>query len=341
MDQPAQQPEARPHRAALIEVVERDAQGRLSGRVFDVTGWPLHIGRALDNHLVLDDPWVAPQHVRIEPDADGKLSLRVLDTRNGVLHEGVLLSRGETLRLSDSGASLQVGATRLRLRLPGETLAAEKPLPGVVPGQRLHLAGIASILLLLVVAGHWIDLDPGADLSAWLPVLLGVPLVLVGWCGLWALISKLFQHRFDFGGHLRIALPWVLALSLVEQLLPPLAALLGAPWLWHLSAPVQAVLAALLLRAHLTHVLPLQQRMVTAGVMSLLVVGGALSMALSYRTSDRLRPAPYMSTLPMPALRLAGTVPTQVLVQDIGSLAEALAQRVKRAKQEDSEAEED
>jgi hypothetical protein len=48
-----------------------------------------------------------------------------------------------------------------------------------------------------------------------------------------------------------------------------------------------------------------------------------------------------MSTLPMPALRLAGTVPTQVLVQDIGSLAEALAQRVKRAKQEDSEAEED
>lgn len=306
-----------------------------------MAGWPLRIGRALDNHLVLDDPWVAPHHARIELDGDGKLTLQVLDTRNGVLHDGALLARGEALKLGDSGATLQFGATRLRLRLPGEVLAAEKPLPGLVPGQRLQLAGIALLLLLMVVAGHWIDLDPGADFSAWVPVLVGVPLVLVGWCGAWALISKLFQHRFDFGGHLRIALPWLLGLSLADQLLAPLAAMLGAPWLWHLSGPLQAVLGALLLRAHLAHVLPLHQRMVTAGVVSLLLVGGGLSMALTYRSTDRLRPAPYMSTLPLPALRLAGTVPTQALVQDIGPLAEALAERVKRAKQDDSEADAD
>ena len=94
-------------------------------------------------------------------------------------------------------------------------------------------------------------------------MLVGVPLVLVGWCGVWALISKLFQHRFDFGGHLRIALPWLLGIVLVDQLLPPLAAMLGAPWLWQLAEPVEALLAALLLRAHLAHVLPLHQRMVT------------------------------------------------------------------------------
>ena len=341
MDEPAQPQQAQPRRAALIEVVERDGHGRLSSRVFDVAGWPLHIGRALDNHLVLDDPWVAPHHARIEPDADGKLNLKVLDTRNGVLHEGMLLARGEGVRLSDNGSTLQFGATRLRVRFPGETLAPEKPLPGLVPGQRLQLGGIAVVLLLLVVAGHWLDLDPGADFSTWLPVLVGVPLVLVGWCGVWALISKLFQHRFDFGGHLRIALPWLLALTMVEQLLPPVAAILGAPWLWHLTGPLQAVLAALLLRAHLTHVLPLQQRMVTAGAFSLLMVAGGLTMALTYRSTDRVRAAPYMSTLPLPALRLAGTVPTEVLVQDIGPLAEALAERVKRAKKEDSEAETD
>lgn len=324
-------------RAALIEVTERDGHGRLSGRVFDVAGWPLTIGRALDNHLVLDDPWVAPQHALIEQGDDGRLTLQVLDTRNGVLHEGRLLASGESLRLGDSGATLQCGATRLRLRLPGEVLAPEKPLPGLVPGQRLQLAGVGLALLVLVLAGHWIDLDPGADYSAWLPVLVGVPLVLVGWCGVWALISKLFQHRFDFGGHLRIALPWLLALTLADQLLPQLAAMFGAPWLWHLTGPLQAVLAALLLRAHLAHVLPLHKRMVSAGVLSLLLVGGGLSTALTYRGTDRLRPAPYMSTLPLPMLRLAGTVPTKSLVQDMAPLAAALAQRVKQAKQDETE----
>lgn len=343
MDDAAQATPAAPERsrAALIEINERDGHGRLSSRVFDVAAWPLRIGRAIDNHLVLDDPWVAPQHARIERDADGKLTLQVLDTRNGVRLNGVLLARGEKLPLADSGATLQFGATRLRLRLPGEVLAPEKPLPGLVPGQRLQLAGIALALLLMVLAGHWIDLDPGADYSAWLPVLVGVPLVLIGWCGLWALISKLFQHRFDFGGHLALALPWLLGLALVEQLLAPLAAMLGAPWLWHLSGPLQAVLAALLLRAHLSHVLPLHQRMVSAGVVSLLLVAGGLSTALTYRSTDRLRPAPYMSTLPLPALRLAGSVPTQVLVQDIEALAQALAERVERAKQDDSEADAD
>lgn len=326
-------------RAALIEIVERDGHGRLSSRVYDVAGWPLTIGRALDNHVVLDDPWVAPRHARIEQGADGRLTLQVLDTRNGVLHDGRRLASGETLPLGDqaSSTSLQCGATRLRLRLPGEVLAPERPLPGLVPGQRLQLAGVGLALLVLVLAGHWIDLDPGADYSAWLPVLVGVPLALVGWCGAWALISKLFQHRFDFGGHLRIALPWLLALTLVDQLLPQVAAMLGAPWLWHLTAPLQAVLAALLLRAHLAHVLPLHSRMVTAGIVSLLLVGGGLSTALTYRSTDRLRPAPYMSTLPLPVLRLAGTVPTKALVQDMAPLAEALAQRVKQAKRDETE----
>ena len=303
--------------------------------------WPLTVGRALDNQLVLDDPWVAPHHARIELDGEGKLTLQVLATRNGVLLGGELLASGQAQQLADAGTTLQLGATRLRLRLPGELLAPERPLPGLVPGQRLQLGGVALALLALVLAGHWIDLDPGADFSAWLPVLIGVPLALVGWCGVWALMSKLFQHRFDFGGHLTIALPWLLAMGVSELLLPQVAAMLGVPWLWHLSGPVQAVLAALLLRAHLAHVLPQHNRMVSAGALSLLLVGGGLSMALTYRSTDQLRPAPYMSTLPLPALRLAGTVPPQALVQDMAPLAAALAQRVKRAKQDDPEGDPD
>ena len=332
-------------RAALIEVHERDAHGRVALRSVPVSRWPLTIGRALDNDLVLDDPYVAPHHAVIERaagddggGADATLVLRVLDTVNGVGHDGVVVARNGHTALGPGGAALQIGATRLKLRLPGEVLAAEKVLPGVVPGQRLKLAAVALALLALVLAEHWIALDPGADLSAWLAVVVGVPLAVVGWSGVWALVSKLFQHRFDFGGHLRIALPWLLGLSLAAALQPVLAAMLAWPWLWQATGPVQALLLALLVRAHLVHVLPQHPRIVGATVAALLLVGGGVQVAMTWRAMDALRPLPYMSTLPPPALRLAGTVPPQTLAQDVGPLVAAVQRRVQQAHDDEGDA---
>jgi hypothetical protein len=42
-----------------------------------------------------------------------------------------------------------------------------------------------------------------------------------------------------------------------------------------------------------------------------------------------------MSTLPLPALRLAATVPAAVLVQDMAPLAARLAERARKAREED------
>lgn len=326
MDRPEQQ------RLALIELYERD--GRV-GRCVDVWQWPLSLGRALDNDVVIDDPHVAPYHARLASDEAGRIVLAPLPSHNGVLVDGQ--RAGASALLPAGGAGLQIGATRLRLRLPGEVLAPELPLPGVTRGGRAGLGAIALSLVLLLVAGHWLSLDPGADYSAWLPVLVGVPAGVAAWCGLWALMSKLFQHRFDFAGHLRIVLPWLLVMTLTEMLWPQAMAALALPTLWKLGAPLQALLGALLVRAHLSHVLPLHQRAVNLSMAALVVAGGALSLAGTWRSSDSLSSAPYMSTLPMPALRLAGTVPASQLVQDMAPVAAQLAQRVKKSRQDDED----
>ena len=318
-------------RLALIELLGRDGQ---VARTVDVWQWPLTLGRALDSDIVIDDPHLAAQHARLAPGEDGALLLHALPSRNGVQLAGRTVI-GPT-PLPPGGGLLQLGTTRLRLRLPGETLAPETPLP-----RSLHGAGptwlVGAAVFALLLGAHWLTLDPGADVSAWLPALVGLPMVLAAWCGLWALMSKLFQHRFDFGGHLRIALPWLLALTLTDALWPLLTAALATPRLWMLGNAIEGVLLALLVHAHLQHLLPLHRRAVAGSVATLAVAGLALSAAMTWRNNDSLVATPYMSTLPMPALRLAGTAPSATLVQDMAPLAGVLAARVRQARADDED----
>ena len=331
-DPPHSDPPARQHRLALIEVFERD--GRV-GHSASVHGWPLTLGRALDNDVVLDDPHVAAHHATLSPDDQGSLVLDVGDTVNGVEVDGRRHGARAQVALPAGGARLQLGGLQLRLRLPAEVLAAERPLP--VLG-RAHLAGpllAGLVFLLLGLFDHWLSLDPGADAAAWLPVAVGLPIAVAGWCVLWALAAKLFQHRFDFMGHLRIVLPWLLAVELVDLLLTPLAATLGWPWLWRLVSPLQVLLGLLMLRAHLALLLPHSRHAVTTVLAAAALAATAISLTVIHRATDRFSRPAYMSTLPLPALDLGGAVSADDVVQDLAPLAGRLAARAKKARDDE------
>ena len=317
---------------ALLEIIDRD--GRV-GRVVDLHQWPVTLGRALGNDVVLDDAFVAPVHAHLHLGEDDQVSLRVGDSRNGVLVGTVHHGAGQQVLLPSAGTALQIGGLKLRLRLPGEVLAPEQALPAVAVTPWAVPAGAGLLVMLLALVNHWVSLDPGADTQAWLPVLIGLPLAVAGWCGAWALASKIFQHRFDFLGHLRIVLPWLLAIELVDALLQPLAASLAWPWLWRLTGPLQVLMGLLLLRAHLAHVLPTAQRTVTAVVATAAVVGAAISLTITQRATDRWSRPAYMSLLPIPMLNLAGATTTEALVQDLTPVAAQLAQRVQKARTEE------
>ncbi|MDQ2780861.1 MAG: FHA domain-containing protein [Pseudomonadota bacterium] len=325
------------NRRALIELAEpldRHHQQRAL-RSVDVWHWPLTIGRALDNDLVLDDPHVAPHHARLSTDEAGRVVLTVLTSSNGVQLGKRRLASGESLSLPEAGASVAIGSTRLRIRLPSEVLAPEQPLPGPVTGWRGHPLLAAVLLLALAYGNHWVQLDPGADLSTWLPLVIGFPLAVILWVGCWALVSKLFAHRFDFGGHLRIALPWLLLIMAVDLFWPSAAAALDWPLMWKLSGFVQALLAALLVRAHLVHALPAHRRTVSVAVAAMLVASLGVSMVLTWRQMDSVFAAPYMSSLPLPALRVGHTGTVGDLMAAMTPLQDRLKARVQKARDED------
>ena len=336
-------------RVALIEWLDREGHVQ---RSVDVAAWPLSLGRALDNTVVLDDPFVAAHHARVLPGEDGRLLLQALPTHNGLRLDGKALggraagaepSKTETPTaegpVPPGGGLLQLGQTRLRLRVAetGAALAPEKPLPATPAFTRRGPLLAAVALMALVLGGQWLSLDPGADYTAWLPLVLGLPAVVMVWCGIWALLSKLFQHRFDFSGHLRIALPWLLAMQLQDMLWPQLTAALALPGLWMAGSLLENLLLIGLLHAHLRHTLPPYRRAVTAVVAVAALVGLGLTAAVTWRGHDSLVATPYMSTLPLPALQLTGTVPSATLVQEMAPLAERLAERVERARQDEAE----
>ncbi len=297
--------------------------------------WPLTLGRALDNDIVIDDVHVAAHHASLGPSSSGQMLLTLGASLNGAQVGKQRVSAPAEIPLP-AEANWQIGSTKLRLRLPSDTLAEEKPLPkqAVVQQATPLLAGL--LLLLLSLSEHWVNLDPGADATRWLPAAIGLPLAVAAWCGLWALVSKLFQHRFDFLGHLRIVLAWVLGIELLDAIVTPLAASLSWPWLWRAVAPVQALLGLLLLRAHLVHVLPHGARMVSAALASAALVAAGISLTVTQRSTNRFSKPAYMSTLPLPALQWTSAAPAQALVQELAPVAEKLAQRVKKARDEDN-----
>ena len=64
----------------LVELLDR-AGSVIARHRFDQL--PVRLGRAYDNDVIVDDPFVAPSHVQIERREDGVLIARDLGTRNG------------------------------------------------------------------------------------------------------------------------------------------------------------------------------------------------------------------------------------------------------------------
>jgi len=315
---------------ALVELLERDGRVR---RALPVTQWPLRIGRAIDNDLVLDDPHVAPYHACIEAGDDGQPWLVALPTLNGVQVGRRRLGAGERTRLT--GADLggwTLGTARLRVRLAGEALAPERAL---------HVeAGHGTTILFALALWAWqlaaqaIRLDPGAKITEWLAPLLGVPASVAAWCLAWALASKLFQQRFDFWSHVAVAVRYLLAIEVAGFVLDGAAAVTSWAFLSRIGGAVEAAIGVAMLWAHARLVLPNRVRSLALFASGAYVVGAAIVVTQNLQRTDRVFTELYSATLPPPGLVWGRRVAPATFVRDTAALRERLDRSVREAQAE-------
>ena len=313
----------------LLEVLDRDGQVR---QVCAVQHWPLRVGRALDNDVVLSDPHVAAEHLSIDPDERG-LVLTVGDTCNGVQLGARSLRAGDSATLPAGGApiALMAGHTRLRLRLPEHTLAPELALaPSASFAHRLGPFVTAALLLVLgLLFKVYLDTDPDGLARAAGAMLLTMLVGAAVWCGAWALLSKTFTRQARFGWHLRVFVFASLAL-LANSAVPALLAFaLSWPWLSDYAFVGDIAIAAAALYFHLLAVEPAHPRGLRWVAITCALLGVALTLWFNVQRSGRYGDELYMSHLFPPALRLARPVAVDTFIDGLAPLKATLDRRAR------------
>lgn len=318
---------------AVLEVLDRDGSVR---HIVPVREWPLRVGRALDNDLVLDDAHTAAHHFSVAPDEQGLLQLTVGDSLNGVQFDAQRLAAGARAPVGDSPAMLVAGRTHLRLRLASHALAPEQPLgvTRVLTQDLPTLALLALAAVLTLVFSIWLDSDPDTFVRGLGSLAVSTLTAALGWAGVWTLLSKVFTRQSHFGWHLRVLLVAVLTWQVVTVATSLVAFAFSWPWLTDFGFVLDFAILSAMLYFHLQAVEPHHPRRTLGLALASLVLGVGVNVWRNVQSSDRLGEELYMNHLFPPAVRVARPADTTQFLQGVAALQATLDDKAKEDAQD-------
>ena len=200
----------------IIEVLGR--HGRVNERI-RARGPDVTIGRSYRSDVIVSDPYVCPQHLRLHYDHEEN-GWRVQDllTQNG----SFLVGKGRLpypYRL-ESGDEFELGQTRIRILLPEHEVAATRPLPtGRVLADyfAMPMTAIGLLVATLGIYAFIQYLGQGTETKLQELLLEGLMFLVVPflWACVWGLIGRIAVHEARFSYHLSMGTLLVLIVFLV------------------------------------------------------------------------------------------------------------------------------
>lgn len=278
---------------------------------------PIRIGRAYDNDIILDDPHTAAHHAQIDLSQLDELVLSDLGSFNGITRAN---SR-ERFFVVDGDAVYRLGHTRLRIRTADYQVAAE--ITDSTNHRWEGLAPAAAGLALLLVTGlvtTWLsDLNQGT-LSKYLLELVSVFGFALGWSGVWALFSKLFNGHARFGRHLFIVSAGLATLELWDYASGIIAYAFSLETLATFTVHPLIFICAVILYFHMRTAGNKRPARLKLYLLGLALLGSAISMTKQYQASNHLSDELYLGQLYPPALRVSRERSLAEFMSDIDSL---------------------
>ena len=287
------------------------------------------IGRRYDNDVVIDDVFVAPSHLRIvlEPPGtdNGATSSSTLWVEDlGSVNGTVDISRASNITRMPvaNEALIRIGQSEVRVRRGDFEVAAALPLPvaaaplnatpvasmTITPtnplatfGYGKAAAGLMALFVATLILSTWLSHTTEYKLAAYLPGGVIFPLLVIGWAGIWTLLTRLVTTHGQFFRHVAIAFAFMLVIHVADVAADfasyALAWVALQKWLPSLA---WAMFGALCF-AHIRVISPKHNRL-TGGILGALVVI-AIGAHLSLRAeAERTQPMRISAKLMPPFL---------------------------------------
>ncbi|EAU62579.1 FHA domain-containing protein [Stigmatella aurantiaca] len=185
----------------FLEVLEGDtvqARHRLER-------FPATVGRGYTNDVILDDPKVSANHLRIERTEGGGLLVRDVGSRNGTFRLEPWAPLAELMLTP--GARVAVGDTVLRFR--GQSHAVEttwvSEAPVVVRRRffeqpQLFMVALAAALVASALSEYLTSYDK-TDWGELVYAVLLPAAISLFWAGAWSIASRIARRQFYFRAH--------------------------------------------------------------------------------------------------------------------------------------------
>jgi hypothetical protein len=180
---------------------------------FRVAGPEARIGRGYNNDVIVDDPYVAAEHLHLFRDDDGQLVVEDLGSANGVYLNGS--TQRSPRIIVDGKQSIRIGRTFLRIR--EGSFAVEPERVGNPERRSLPIALAAILSVVLLGCGEikiWLSQTTEVQPSTYLGPLLGLVITVLAWAGMWTLLSRIFSGSSRFLRNLLITLAGGIAMTL-------------------------------------------------------------------------------------------------------------------------------
>jgi len=305
-----------------LEVLDRT--GYVTQRL-TVSRLPLTIGRAYENDVILDDPYVSPVHLRLQSDSENRLVADDLDSVNGLYRERERVSQ----IVLDSGTEIRIGHTRLRYR--DKNFQVSAPLmdfsvrsPLLLLNKPLVLGLVYVLTLGWLLLSNYLGSYEPVEITRLVAALVAPMVGVLVWSGIWAFASRLLVHRLNFLIHCAIACLAGLGFSCLATSLSYLAFAFNADQLEE-SAQLfgNALILGLLLYAHLRFCSLAPPRRLAVTAFALAVVAGALSLLETQVDYSEFSAAPsYHTTLKPPSFQWVPGEPIAVFFANADALRE-------------------
>ncbi len=186
----------------IIEILDRFGKVRERHKI---TQLPARIGRSYRNDIIIDDPFVSPEHIEIMQDGGGHVMITDLKSENGVFtlhpitkHDIIAVEENQRIRL---------GHTDIRIRSeswPVKETVIDHGKPSQLHFMMTNILSMPIIFVLLaaILAGdQYVQTVTEVNTNQIIGAILPVLIIVVLWALVWSIISKVITHSFYFAYH--------------------------------------------------------------------------------------------------------------------------------------------